>query len=110
MTSWEAADVIAQEGGAEVQDELTRQELAGHARVLNAWQSQKADLDPAWTAGASLSDYGLRLRPDEARALAAELHAVMMRWLDAHPAEEPSEGTDLVAVLIDVVPLKEWPT
>jgi len=109
LTSWEAADVLAQEGGSEVQDEMTRLELAGHARVLNAWQSQKDDLDPAWTAAASLSDYAVRLRPDQARALAAELHQVMARWLDDHPAHGPAEGSELVAVLIDVVPLTEWP-
>jgi predicted transcriptional regulator len=109
MTSWEASDVLAQDGGIEVQDEMTRQELAGHARVLQAWQSQKASLDPAWTAAASLSDYALRLRPDLARELAQELHAVMSRWLDAHPADKPADGTDLVGVLIDIVPLGEWP-
>jgi DNA-binding transcriptional ArsR family regulator len=109
MTSWEAADVLAQEGGAEVEDELRRQQLAGHARVLNAWQSQEHELDPAWSAAADLSDYALRLRPDEATALARELHAVMTRWLAAHPAEQPAEGSELVSVLIDVVPLKEWP-
>jgi DNA-binding transcriptional ArsR family regulator len=109
MTSWEAADIVGQEGGDEVQDEMTRLELAGHARVLQGWQNTKHELDPAWTAAASLSDYAVRLRPDEAHDLAGELHAVMERWLAAHPAERPAEGTELVGVLIDVVPLKEWP-
>ena len=109
MTSWQAADILAQEGGAEVEDELVRQELTGHARVLSAWQSQKAGLDPAWTAAASLSDYALRLRPDQAEALVRELGAVMMRWVDEHPADTPAEGADLVGVLVDVVPLREWP-
>ena len=109
MTSWEAADVLAQEGGAEVEDELRRQQLAGHARVLNAWQSQERELGSAWSAAADLSDYALRLRPDEAKTLAGELHAVMRRWLEAHPADQPAEESELVSVLIDVVPLKEWP-
>lgn len=109
MTSWEAADVLAQEGGAEVEDELRRQQLTGHARVLNAWQSQERELDPAWSAAASLNDYALRLRPDQAKSLQRELNAVMMRWLADHPADRPTDGTDLVSVLIDVVPLKEWP-
>jgi DNA-binding transcriptional ArsR family regulator len=109
MTSWEAADVVAQEGGAEVQDEITRLQIAGQARVLNAWLTQKEELGSGWTAGASLNDYGLRLRPEQAHALAGELHAVMARWLEAHPAEGPAEGAELVGVLIDVVPLREWP-
>jgi DNA-binding transcriptional ArsR family regulator len=110
MTSWQAGDVVAQEGGAEVQDEMTRLQLDGHARTLEAWHVQKEELDPAWTAAASLSDYALRLRPDQARALADELEAVAARWLARHPADRPAEGTELVAVLVDVVPLREWPT
>ncbi|RZU34215.1 winged helix-turn-helix domain-containing protein [Blastococcus saxobsidens] len=109
MTSWEAADVLSQEGGAEVEDELRRQQLAGHARVLTAWQAQEAELGPAWAEAASLSDYALRLRPDQAKALTRELSTVLMRWLAEHPADRPAEGSDLVSVLVDVVPLKEWP-
>jgi DNA-binding transcriptional ArsR family regulator len=110
MTSWQAADVVAQDGGAEVQDEMTRLQLDGHARVLDAWHEQKEQLDPAWTAAASVNDYALRLRPDQARSLAAELDAVVSRWVHEHPADVPAEGTELVAVLADVVPLTEWPT
>ncbi|WP_245160406.1 helix-turn-helix domain-containing protein [Blastococcus sp. CT_GayMR20] len=110
MTSWQAADVVAQDGGAEVQDEMTRLQLDGHARVLDAWHEQKEQLDPAWTAAASVNDYALRLRPDQARALAEELDAVVSRWMHEHPADVSAEGTELVAVLADVVPLTEWPT
>ncbi len=110
MTSWQASDVVRQEGGAEVQDEMTRLQVDGHARILEAWHVQKDALDPAWNEVASLSDYGLRLRPDQARALAAELEAVADRWMAEHPADEQVEGAELVSVLIDVVPLREWPT
>ena len=110
MTSWQAADVVAQDGGAEVEDELTRLQLDQHARVLDAWHEQKGELDPAWIAAASLNDYALRLRPEQARALVDELDAVLSRWMDAHPTDVPAEGTELVSVLLDVVPLKEWPT
>jgi DNA-binding transcriptional ArsR family regulator len=110
MTSWEAGDVLAQEGGAEVQDEMTRLQLAGHARLLTAWQAQRDRLDPAWATGASLNDYALRLRPEQARALAAELDAVLTRWVTAQPADGPADSGDLVAVLLDVVPVAEWPS
>jgi DNA-binding transcriptional ArsR family regulator len=109
MTSWEAADVLAQEGGAEVEDEMTRLQLDGHARILNAWQAQKDELPDAWAAVASLNDYALRVRPEQALALAHELNDVMKRWLEAHPSDQPAEGSELVSVLIDLVPLKEWP-
>jgi DNA-binding transcriptional ArsR family regulator len=110
VTSWHAADVVAQEGGAEVQDEMTRLQVDLHGQVLEAWHVQKAELDPAWTAGASLNDYGLRLRPDQARALADEIDAVVSRWMAEHPSDVPAEGTEVVAVLTDIVPLKEWPS
>lgn len=66
-------------------------------------------LDPAWTSAASLSDYALRLRPDDARRLAEELHAVVSRWTSEHPSDVPTEGTETVCVLLDVVPLRQWP-
>ncbi len=110
MTSWQAADVAAQEGGAQVQDEVTRPQLAGHARVLDAWLAQRDLLGPEWTAAASSSDDVLRLTPQQAHELAGELSGVLDRWLRAHPADEPADGSELVSVLIDVVPLHEWPT
>jgi len=109
VTSWRPADLVAQDGGAEVQDEMTRLQLDAHARVLEAWHVQKDALDPAWTGAASLSDHALRLRPEQARRLADELDAVVSRWVSEHPSDVPAEGTELVAVLTDVVPLREWP-
>jgi len=109
MTSWEAADVLAQEGGAEVEDEMTRLQLDGHARILNAWQAQKDALGAEWSTVASLNDYALRMRPEQARALVSELNAVLQRWMDAHPSDSSAEDAELVSVLLDVVPLKEWP-
>ena len=110
MTSWHAADVVAQEGGAEVEDEMVRMQLDQHGRVLNAWREQKDQLDPAWTAAASLNDYALRLRPEEARGLVAELDVVLTRWMDEHPTVAGPATGDLVSVLLDVVPLKAWPS
>jgi hypothetical protein len=110
MTSWQPAELVAQEGGQEVRDEMARLHMAMQARVLGAWEAQQARLGPAWAGGADFSDYVLRLRPDQARELGAELSAVLTRWLEAHPGDQPAdEGTELVVVLTDVVPLKEMP-
>jgi DNA-binding transcriptional ArsR family regulator len=109
LTSWRADEIEGQEGGAEVEDELIRIQLDVRGRVLRAWQEQRRQLGPAWTAAASLNDHVLRLRPDQARALADELNAVLARWNDEHPSDVPAEGSELVEVLTDVVPLKEWP-
>jgi hypothetical protein len=40
----------------------------------------------------------------------AELDAVLTRWMDEHPTVAGPETGDLVSVLLDVVPLKEWPS
>jgi DNA-binding transcriptional ArsR family regulator len=109
MTSWQAADLLQQEGGAEVQDEMTRLQIDQHARVLDAWHVQKDQLGEEWQAAASLNDHGMRLRPEQARQLADELNAVLDRWMAHHPDEQASEGTEIVVVLTDVVPLKEMP-
>jgi DNA-binding transcriptional ArsR family regulator len=110
MTSWQRSDLAAQEGGEEVQDEMTRLQIDLHARVLSTSRAQMDRLDPEWPDATSLSDYALRLRPDQARALTAELDAVVTRWMDAHPGDAPADGTELVFVLTDVVPVKEWPS
>jgi DNA-binding transcriptional ArsR family regulator len=110
MTSWQASDVLAQEGGAEVQDEMTRLQIDQRARILDAWFTQKEALGAEWEAAASLNDHGLRLRPDEARQLTAELDAVLHRWMADHPSDaKAEEGTEFVVVLTDVVPLKDMP-
>ena len=109
MTSWQATDLLAQEGGTEVEDELTRMMLDMRGRLLAAWQAQKSELDPAWSGAASLNDYGLRLRPEQARALADELGAVLKRWLTEHPGDVPAEGTELVFVLADILPGRRFP-
>jgi DNA-binding transcriptional ArsR family regulator len=110
MTNWQAADLIAQEGGSEVQDEMSRLQIDQHAKVLDLWHTQKESLGPEWAAVASLNDHGMRLRPDQARALADELNAVLDRWMTEYPGDQPAEGTELVFVLPDLVPLKEWPS
>jgi DNA-binding transcriptional ArsR family regulator len=110
LTSWRADEIGAQEGGAEVEDELIRIQLDVRGRVLRAWQAQRSELGPAWTAAASLNDRVLRLRPDQTRALADELNAVLARWMHDHPSDAPAEGTELVALFTDLVPLKEWPS
>lgn len=110
LTSWESADLLDQDGGAQVQDEMLRLQLAGHGQVLQAWLHQREELGGDWAAAASVSDYALRLTPAQAQELARELGAVVGRWLAAHPADEPAEGSETVSVLVDVVPLREWPT
>ncbi len=43
--------------GPFAQDEMTRLQLAGHGRILDAWLTQRDVLGPNWTAAASINDY-----------------------------------------------------
>ena len=108
MTSWQRSDLESQEGGREVQDEMTRLQIDLHGRVLSIGREQQDRLGPAWASAGSLSDYALQLTPAQARELTDDLDAVVTRWMDAHPGDTPAEGTELVFVLTDIVPLKEW--
>ena len=109
VTSWESEDLVDQEGGREVQDEMRRLQIAASGRVLQAWLQQRDELGAEWAAAASLDDYALRLTPAQARELAQELDAVLSRWVAAHPADRPAEGSETVSALVHLVPLKQWP-
>ena len=109
MTSWQRSDLAGQDGAEEIQDEMARLQIDMHGRVLSTWHTQRDRLEPAWSGAASMSDYALRLRPEQARALADELNAVVTRWMTEHPGDVPAEDTELVFVLSDVLPVKEWP-
>ncbi len=89
---------------------MTRLQLAGHGRIMDAWLTAARRPGREWTATASINDYGLRLDPEQTRQLADELRAVLARWLEDHPADRPAEGSELVNVLLDLVPIREWPT
>jgi DNA-binding transcriptional ArsR family regulator len=106
-TSWEAEDFADE--GSEVVDELNRQLVALRGQALHAWLEQQAELDPAWDGAAELSDWGLRLTPDEARRLSRELGAVLDRWTAEHADRGSAESTEHVRVHLDVLPLRRWP-
>src|SRR4051812_29697142 len=48
MTTWQPSDLVTQEGGREVRDEMTRLQMGMQARVLGAWQEQQSRLGPDW--------------------------------------------------------------
>lgn len=107
MTSWEIDDFADE--GSEVADELQRHLASQRGRLLSAWLEQRAGLPQEWDAAAALNDYALRLTPAQTRALAAELTAVVDRWAAGHRAADPAEGSELVSVTVDLLPLTEFP-
>jgi DNA-binding transcriptional ArsR family regulator len=104
-TEWHADDV----DDAAVVEELEHQVVQRRGRVLAAWLTQRRQLGDAWRAAGHLNDDTLRLTPEQARQLNDELVAVVDRWAAEHPAAEPAEGTHLVSVHVDLLPLAEWP-
>jgi DNA-binding transcriptional ArsR family regulator len=108
MTTWHRADFALGEG-REVADELEHRLVEQRGRVLTAWLEQRDELGERWRTAADLSDWALRLTPEQARGLVEELGAVVARWARAHPAAEPAEDSELVSVFTDVVPLRRWP-
>jgi DNA-binding transcriptional ArsR family regulator len=108
MTTWYRADFAAAEG-RQVVDELEHRLVEQRGRRLTAWLEQREALGAPWQAAADLSDWALRLTPQQSRQLSAELSAVLSRWAERHPASAPAEGSELVSVHVDVVPLRDWP-
>jgi DNA-binding transcriptional ArsR family regulator len=57
-----------------------------------------------WARAGTLSDWALRLSPDQARSLAAELQAVIARFPVFDPEEPPVPGTAFVALQLQLLP------
>ncbi len=107
ITSWDPEDFADE--GSEVVDELNRQMVAMRGQYLAAWLRQGDDLPQEWDGAAELSDWGLRLTADEARAMAREVGQVLDRWSTRALDREPPAGSERVRVHLDVLPLRDWP-
>jgi DNA-binding transcriptional ArsR family regulator len=78
---------------------------------LRAYEARKEALDPDWVNAAVSSDSSLRLRPDELRALAAELQQVLARWSEVgridppvRPEDRPDDGREPVFLFLHAFP------
>jgi DNA-binding transcriptional ArsR family regulator len=100
-TEWHTEDFGGDEG-QEVLDELERRLVAQRGRLLTAYLEQRDSLGPAWNGASSLNDWALRLTPEQARELSAEIGAVVARWADRHPAAQPADGSRLVSLTVDL--------
>ncbi len=75
-----------------------------HAARERAWVDGLATVDRAWREAATLSDFLLRLTPEEARALIADLYAVVARYREHDPERAAPAGTEAVVVQLEVLP------
>ncbi|MFJ6135381.1 ArsR/SmtB family transcription factor [Kitasatospora sp. NPDC092286] len=69
-------------------------------RALNAYETMPRD----WRHALDLSDWGLRLTPEEAHGLAEELAAVVGRYRRADTEGAAPDGTERVAVVVQLLP------
>lgn len=106
-TSWEPDEVLTQPGGLEAHEQMQRLQIELIGRQLRAWAERGRELGPAWDAAVGLSDYALRLTPEQTRQLTAEVYAVLDRWSAEH--REPQLGTEIVGVFTAVIPLVDHP-
>lgn len=106
-TSWEPDELIAQPGGLEAHEEMQRLQIELTGRQLRRWAEHGRDFGPEWAAAAGLSDYAVRLTPQEARQMTDEVHAVLDRWSVQHREARP--GTEVVGFFTAVLPFRGLP-
>lgn len=87
-----------------VVDEYLRAIAATYTRQLDQAVNERATMPADWRQAMELSDYLLRLTPDEARTLAVRLHAVVREFRYDRPDVTPPEGTESVSVILQVLP------
>ncbi|WP_431034035.1 ArsR/SmtB family transcription factor [Streptomyces sp. P6-2-1] len=76
---------------------------AAHARRMQDAVNEYATLPAAWREVSDMSDYSLRLTPEEALRLGAEVREVIARYRQAGTGESP-EGTGRVSMIVHVIP------
>ncbi|MBU0928617.1 MAG: winged helix-turn-helix domain-containing protein [Spirochaetes bacterium] len=84
--------------------EFLRAVAGAHAARTVAWIDGLPDSSGAWRRAGAISDYALRLSPDELRSLEAELAEVIGRYRSFDPAEPVVPGTAMVAAQVQLLP------
>lgn len=105
MTNWEPDELIEQPGGLEANELMQRHQIESWGRELGAWAENGRAHGREWAAVSGLSDYVLRLRPEETKQLLQELYAVLDRW--SRTSREPRPDAVLVNVLTAAFPRTE---
>ena len=114
-TRWQLGDFLDDAGDREAADWLLKRQLQTQHRWVSDWARGAADWPREWVDAADVSDFLLHLTPEDARALKAELHAVVERHLESLPADrrpssEPGpESVERVALLVNLLPMRELP-
>ena len=103
MTSWDPAELVDQPGGLEANEQMQRHQIEVMGRQLRAWADRGREHGTQWAAVAGLSDYALRLTPEQTRECVDEVYAVLDRWAAAE--RQPDPAAVPVAVHLAAFPL-----
>jgi DNA-binding transcriptional ArsR family regulator len=110
--SWSTEDSKDPAGKA-IADTAKRLMVAEELERLHTYESSRQSFGADWINAASAAEYNLRLRPDELRALTAELHDVLLRWTEAgridpavRPQDQPDDGREHVFLFLHAFPEK----
>jgi DNA-binding transcriptional ArsR family regulator len=96
---------------APVEAEAYLRAVAGeYADRVDRWLGEVVTLPPAWDQGTLLSDWRLRLRPEEAARLLADLETVIESYRRDEPDTPAAEGTERVVLQMQLLPFVRTPT
>jgi DNA-binding transcriptional ArsR family regulator len=99
--SLEGEDARAAPGEAEA---YLRAVAAEYADRVDRWLNEAPTLPQAWDQAATLSNWRLRLRAEEATRFLAEVEAVIASYRRDDADGEPPDGAERVDVQLQVVP------
>ena len=110
--SWSSEDFTDPAAHA-IADTTKRLMVAEEFDRLRAYEALKDTVGADWVNAALSSEYNFRLRPDELRELAAELHQLLLRWsvvgrIDppVRPEDRPDDGREHVFLFLHAFPEK----
>ena len=85
-------------------EEYLRGVANGYAERMYVWIDSLAHQPKEWADAGTISDWMMRLTPDQALQVTEELSALVQRLADENPAVEPAPaGTDRVFVQLQVL-------
>jgi len=84
--------------------EFLRSVAGAHAARMADWIGRLPESSGEWRYAGTISDWGLRLSPDELRRLQAELEGVIARYRRFDPEEPAVPGTTMVAAQLQLLP------
>lgn len=105
VTSWQTTDFLDDDAGRQIVQSLQSEQLRLLVDGVQRWFAEQDQWSRDWIDAAGHDDMHLRLRPDDLRALTAEVDAVVERFVERQrPADDPEAAR--VAVHLVAYPVQ----